>query len=545
MKMLKIASGILVGLVVLMGLNALTAAADQPVAKVIARGAAFHGTNGLRFDKNDRLYIASVTSRTIFVMDPDSGKILDRIGPDRGVESPDDIVFGPDGSLYWAAISIGEVGRLTPEGKKVTVAQVGRGVDPITFSKDGRLFVSRCFYGAGLYEIDPNGIKPPRVIDEKVVNLNGFDFGPDGKLYGPLFVPNGKVVAYDVDSGAVRTVAEGFVEPGAAKFDAQGRLYVVDYGGGKVYRVNAANGAKTEVATLEVGLDNLAFDSKGRLFVSNNNTGGIWEVKSDGTVRTVSPGGMTQVGGIAVLPRPDGESVYVASNYSISEFDGATGKPRSFVQVPMLMSPLRSPVNAAPDGTGLVLSSSSAVQVWNANTITVDITGVVSAVNAIRFQGDLVVAEYGNKPPRVARLSVTNPKQRTTLAEMKVPAGLAATTQDLWATDYAAGTVVQIVKAGQVLTPTAIVASGLKGPEGLAVAPDGSLLVVESQAGRLSRIALPGGTVSTVVEGLEVGEAGSPTALPTARLDSVAVGPSGAIYVGGGNANVLYRIDLR
>ena len=29
------------------------------------------------------------------------------------------------------------------------------GVNPITFSGDGRLFVSQCFFGTNLYEVDP------------------------------------------------------------------------------------------------------------------------------------------------------------------------------------------------------------------------------------------------------------------------------------------------------------------------------------------------------------------------------------------------------
>ena len=146
----------------------------------------------------------------------------------------------------------------------------------------------------GLYELDPNGVKPPRAIDEKLVDFNGFDFGPDGKLYGPIFI-GGKLVSIDVDSGAMRTVAEGFMMPAAAKFDAQGRLFALDQAGGKVYLVNPASGEKTVYATIEPGLDNLAFDSKGRLFVSNANTAAIYEVRADGTVRTVSPGGFIDV----------------------------------------------------------------------------------------------------------------------------------------------------------------------------------------------------------------------------------------------------------
>lgn len=519
--------------------------AQTPGPRVIAHGAPLHGANGLYFDQNDRLHIASVAGREIVVMNPDSGKILDRIGIERGVESPDDLTFGPDGSLYWTALFTGEVGKLTPEGEKVVVAQGLMGVNPITFSADGRLFVARDFLGNGLYELDPNGVQPPRPIDETLVGLNAFDFGPDGKLYGPLFY-DGKLVSIDVDTGAMLTVAEGFTVPVAAKFDAQGRLFVLDQTEGQVLQVDPANGTKSVYATIEPGLDNLTFDSKGRLFVSNANTGAIYEVRANGIVRRVSRGGFTDVGGIAVLQRARSESVYVPSTFAVTELNGRTGQQLSLIQSLLGVSPLHSPMTIAPDGTQLILSSwfGNAIQVWDpaTNAVSLSITDLAVPLNAIRFQGDIVAAELGTTPARVVRISAADPAQRTTLAEMIVPAGLAATAQDLWATDWAAGTVVQIVKEGQQLTPPVVVATGLQGPEGLAVAPDGSLLVVEAAAGRLSRISLPDGTVSTVAAGLELGAAGPPTMPPTWMLDSVAVGPSGAIYVGGDKANVLYRI---
>jgi sugar lactone lactonase YvrE len=512
---------------------------------VIARGTLIKGANGLYFDKHDRLHIASVIGREIIVMDPNNGKILERIGPGRGVDTPDDLTFGPDGSLYWTAIMTGEVGRLTTEGKKVTVARGLPGVNPITFSDDARLFVARDFMGDGLYELDPDGAKPPRPINEKLVNLNGFDFGPDGRLYGPIF-SGGKIISIDVDSTAMRSVAEGFKTPSAVKFDAQGRLFALDQAQGKVFLVNMTNGQKTEYATIEPGLDNLAFESRGRLFVSNANTGAIYEVSADGKVRTVSPGGMTSVAGLAILPRADGESVYVSTIFGVVELDGSTGKQRSFVHSLLSSSALRMPMTLAADGRRLVTSSllGNAVQVWDpaTNAVLVEYTDLASPTNAIRFQGDIVVAEMGAKPPRVVRISAANPTIRTTLAELRVPVGLAATAQDLWATDWAAGTVVQIVKAGQRLTPPAVVASGLGGPEGMAVAPDGTLLVVESQVGKLSRINLQSGAVSSVAEKLELGLPGIAN-MPSWILDGVVVGPSGAIYVGGDKANVVYRIQ--
>jgi DNA-binding beta-propeller fold protein YncE len=103
--------------------------------------------------------------------------------------------------------------------------------------------------------------------------------------------------------------------------------------------------------------------------------------------------------------------------------------------------------------------------------------------------------------------------------------------------------VLQIVADGKQLSEPTPVATGLSSPEGLAVTPGGNLLVVEAGAGRLSLINTRTGEVSTVAEGLELGAEGPPGMPPTWLFNGVAVGPSGAIYVTGDKANVLYRIE--
>jgi glucose/arabinose dehydrogenase len=97
---------------------------------------------------------------------------------------------------------------------------------------------------------------------------------------------------------------------------------------------------------------------------------------------------------------------------------------------------------------------------------------------------------------------------------------------------------------GSPLAPPRVVATEPAAPEGLAVAPDdSSLLVVEGGAGRLVRIELATGRLSTVADGLALGAQGIPGLVPTWSFNGVAVGPSGAVYVSGDKANVLYRLD--
>ena len=57
--------------------------------KEIWRGSVLNGPNGLYVHPNGNVYAASVFGNEITVQDPRNGKILDRIGPERGVNGPD------------------------------------------------------------------------------------------------------------------------------------------------------------------------------------------------------------------------------------------------------------------------------------------------------------------------------------------------------------------------------------------------------------------------------------------------------------------------
>ena len=149
--------------------------------RVLATGSSFQGTNGLHFGPDGLLYVASVVTPAIAAIDVDTGEVIRRLGPESLVRGPDDLIFGPDGSLYWTDISIGDVGRLAPDGTASVIASPGPGVNPITVSDDGRLFVSQCFFGDKLFEVDPLGKDEPRLITDKLgtrCGLNGMDWGP-------------------------------------------------------------------------------------------------------------------------------------------------------------------------------------------------------------------------------------------------------------------------------------------------------------------------------------------------------------------------------
>ena len=508
------------------------------ITRVLARGSPIHGANGMYFGPDGYLYIASFSEGKIIVMDADSGRIIKRIVPEMGMDSPDDLTFGPDGSLYWTSLASGRVGKMTPDGTQSLLVQLPPGPNPITFSDDGRLFVGLCFLGEGLYEIDPEGIDPPHLIITNTGTLNAFDFGPDGYLYGPIYNED-KVVKIDVDSGEMWDFADDFGGTAAVKFDSLGRMYVAGPGAGTVTRMDLDSGERQVVAHLTPGLDNLAFDGRGRLFVSNAEEGSIVEALPNGKGRPVSPGGMISPGGIALLTDGNGrESLFVTDLFTLRQFNAQTGQQLSVERG--LMWSLHT---ASPDGANVLVTSwmDNAVHVYDPATRTLLDTRLdfLGPMNAIRFQGDLVVSELGTSS--VVRSS--GPGDRQVLATLGLPVGLAATEDDLWVADWAIGAVFQLIQDGNpVLIP---VTFGLVNPEGLAVAPDGNLLVVESGAGRVSKIDLATGTVTPYVEGLKLGMPAMDSMPPFWIYNGIAVSPSGAIFVSGDIANVIYRIDER
>ena len=262
----------------------------EATMEVIASGANLAGANGLGIGPDGLLYVASVLGSSITVLNPDTGEIVEIFYADDGVIGPDDLAFGADGSWYWTSIITGEVAVFLATGERVVAAQLTPGVNPITFSDDGRLFVSQCFFGTNLYEIDPAGVRQARLMSDELgpgCGLNGMDWGPDGRLYGPRWF-NHEIVSFNVNDNSMRTEVSGLNTTAAVKFDQQGRLHVLDTSTGAVLRVESDE--LVEVAKFTPGLDNIVFDQQGRLFVSSFTDGFVKRVDLDGSVTELQPG---------------------------------------------------------------------------------------------------------------------------------------------------------------------------------------------------------------------------------------------------------------
>ncbi len=515
--------------------NAEKNVAAAPVLTTIATGANIAGTNGIAFSADNKLYAASVIGSTISIIDPETGEMLKTLTAEDGVVGPDDIAFGADGSYFWTSILTGEVAGFTPDGYKVVAAQLTPGVNPITFSDDGRLFVSQCFFGTGLFEVDPKGIAEPRVIAEDLgpgCGLNGMDWGSDDRLYGPRWF-RGEVVSFNVDDNTMRLEASGFTTPAAVKFDKQGILHVLDTGTGEIVKVEGDK--KTVVASLSQGLDNFAFDKDNRLFVSSFTDGFIQRVEADGSLTTLQPGGLAHPGGITLL---NGELV-VADLHAIRFFDPASGEETQVQRNVLGMGKMGGALNLSTDNDKLILVSwvDGDIRVWDpvAMEVVERHDGLAGPVAAVRYAGKIIATEHGTN----TIIGLDN-NGRTQYMSIDAPTGLASSDGSLYVTSRSEGKIYKIGADNSMLDEPTLVVQGLTDPEGLTIVGD-EFVIVQGSDGQIVATDPKGEgkTLATIAAGTEAASADQP---PSMVFNGVTAMPDGTLYATGETNRVLYRL---
>lgn len=515
-------------------------ASETPVAapanlETLATGANISGANGIHFGPDGQLYITSVIGSDLSIMDPITGDIMKRYGLADGVMGPDDVAFGPDGSYYWTSILTGQVAGVDANGNSVIAAQLPPGPNPITFSDDGRLFVSQCFLGTNVYELDPAGLEPARLIADDLgpgCGLNGMDWGPDNRLYGPRWFV-GEVISIDVDTGDRRVEASGFTTPAAIKFDSAGILHVLDTATGDLIRVE--NGEKTTLATLTPGLDNFAFDADDTPFISSYTDGFIKRLNSDGSVTEMQPGGMSHPGGLAAVD----DIIWVADVHAIRGFDRQTGDEVLTQRNIVGVGDMGGTLNLAADGDNLILTSwfDGDVRIWNPKEQrrVAHYSGLSAPVAAIRYAGAIAIAEHGSGSVNLHTEDAVVPLANG----LSAPTGLVADDGALYVSDRAKGQILKIAEDGAALEQAEIRVDGLEAPEGF-VFTDTGIVVVEAAAARLIHIA-PDGTRRELAD-LPPGSPSLPGLPPSQIFNGVAVDKDGNLFVTGEAERVLYRL---
>jgi sugar lactone lactonase YvrE len=525
---------------IVLGNTAGASAQTYEVTKLVP-GSAFHGVHGLGIDKSGRLFAGSVAGAALYEVDRTNGTAKIAVPSPEGMS--DDIAFAPDGTMAWTAFLTGDLYSRKGDGPVKKLASGLPGINSLAFRKDGRLYATQVFLGDALYEIDVEGVKPPRKIMEKMGGLNGFEFGPDDMLYGPLWF-KGQVARVDVDKAELSVVADGFKIPAAVNFDSKGNLFVVDTALGQLVRVDPKTGAKKMVAQLKPSLDNLAIDDKDRIFVSNMADNGIQEVDPEtGAAKQIIIGKLALPGGIGVVSDGGKDTIYVADVFAYRTVDGTTGEVSEPARMHADGVTLEYPMSATANGDDVLLSSwfTGTVQLIDRKTgKTRDMLHDFKAPHdAVRLgDGSILVNELGSKS--LVRASGEHGKDRTVvIGGLEGPVGLVAGSGGtVYLTEAFAGLVSKVEANGE----KTVIAKDLKGPEGIALAPDGKLIVAEVGAKRIIQIDPANGSVTEIAANLPIGLPAAPGGLPSNIPTGVGVGATGVIYFSSDIENAIYKV---
>lgn len=517
-------------------LLAATSAPAQTITKLVP-GSAFHGVHGIRFSPTGELYAGSVAGQTLYAVDVETGAVRVVEGPPQGMA--DDIAFGPDGQVVWTAISDNTVYTRRGAGPVEVLAKDMPGANSVATSRDGkRLFLGQVFAGDGVWELDFAGVKPPRRITGPIGGFNSFSVGPDGALYGPLWF-KGQIARIDPDTGQVSVVAEGFQTPAAAKFDSKENLWVIDTKIGVLYRVDIKTGSKTKIAQLSTSLDNIAIGPDDRIFVSNMADNGIQEVNTiTGAKRQVVRGTLAFPSDIDVRSEGGLDTIYVADVFAYRSVNGSSGAVSDIARMHG-DAELEYPTAVSVGGVHVILTSgvAGAVQVMDrvsGRRLKV-LEGFKGPADAVELPGgDLLVLEQGTGD----LIRVSGEARRTVAHGLKSPTGMArANNGTIYVADAGAGRIARVnLASGAVST----FASGFKRPTRVAVGPAGRVVVLDVGARAVFEVGAKGAR-RVLAKDLAVGQ------LPgnTPWGAGVAIGAGGDVYVASDVENAIYKISRK
>jgi sugar lactone lactonase YvrE len=429
----------------------------------------FPGCNGATIGLDGALYVVHTGDGTTTRIDLNTMKATRFVPPYAGTFITDDITSDDKGNFYSTGTTpmVGEVYRLDQNGMKTVIAKGLIAPNGIQYNKrTGRLFTTECFQANRVFELDPTGVKEPRLlVKENVIPVpEGFGFDPDTN---DLIIPDmgtGKILRVNPDTGDITTIAEKFAAPIALKVGPDKMAYFPELGGA-VYRLSLDGQKREKLAQLPPGLDNLAITPEGRLFITSYWDATIYEVATDGSgkFKTLFPKGPNTINGILVK----NNKVLISDAIMIRSVEKGKYAPTKLNAWAAHHMPL--PIGLA-DGPG--------EQVFWPDSVN----------NAVAI-GDPAKGEFkaiagGLNRPMAVLMSKSEPK--------------------IYVAEYGAG---QITEVSLADGSKKALATGLEGPLAIAII-DNTLYVVEGKPGRISKVDLASGNKEVFIAGV-VGKVGA------------------------------------
>ena len=511
--------------------------AGRAEAVTLVEGTRLHGIQGLVWGPDGHLYAGSISGQRISRIDPVSGSVSEIVGPPHG--EADDLAISPDGALAWTAIVAGEL-RFKAHGGSVQVLASGLpAINPVTFGPAGQIYFGQLGPVNTLYEIHPKGDREARLITREADQLNSFEVGADGRLYGP-FWERGVLVAIDPKSGAIDRLATVPGTPSAISLDARGRLVSIDYNSGALRRTDPKTGQIELVATLEPPNDNLAVGADGTIYVSDTARSGIVAVDPDsGAQRRLLPGEFSTVGGLDLATLDGREAIVAADSTGYRYVDPRTGA----VVRPRFDMSLGGSTDVAVATDWVVTTD---VRLGRLRKIDRRTRALLEEIKDLRApmgvrvleDGSIVFVEYA-----AGALSVLHGGVRRVIARgLRGPVGIAGGGHgSVLVSEHDAGEITSVDLADGTRR---VIARGLDRPEGLAMMADGRIAVAETGRSRVVAIDPATGSIAELAASLPFGTNAILTPPAVGMPAGIVVDRAGTIYVSCDGDNSVRRITV-
>ena len=513
-----------------------------PAVEVAVPGSLIQAIEGIDVGPDGLIYGTSIHGRAVYRINPETGQVTFAVPSPYG--ESDDVAIGEAGSpvegwLAWTAYSSGEIRIQRPGGMPEVVATGLPRVNPIAFREDGRLVFAQSSRSGdnGLWELDFAKGTPRRLVAANKWRLNGFDFGPDGRLYAPSFRQN-ELLAIDIETGESEVIANDVGLIAALKVDGDGNLWSVDFATGDLYFTQIETGRSRIVTQFTPPLDNLAIAPNGVIYVAELAVGGVSGFDPEtGAKWSVTSAAFTVPLGMTTTTHEGKEAILVADPFGYRFLDPETHKVTR--EAEMWFKGRSSAI--AANGRHIVTTDVDSRVVTIIDRRTSEVLFETDQLQAPRgvvltSTGDAIVADA--QTGQLMRLA--NGVLEEVASGLAEPVALALENdKSILVSEVGTGTISRIDLASGIRTQ---LVSSLYDPLGIALLPDGRLAIAEAGMGSVTAINLANGGRSTLARGLRI-------ARPDHRIASnapvgIAVDQEGAMFVSSGGDNSVIKIIL-
>lgn len=422
---------------------------------------------------------------------------------------------GPDGRIYVAQVTGSQISALDIDtgGIEIISAKGGDIIAPddVAFDPNGNLYATEVMDGRVSVR-DTSGTS--RVLRDDVPSANGITFH-QGRLFIGECREGGRLMEFDLNGGALRILLDDVPSPNAMEVGPDGLLYFPVMGANQIWRIHP-DGGSVEVVAGDLGVpDAVKFDADGFIVSTQVASGQVLRIDPRNGEQTLlaqlTPGldNLTFVGDRLFVSNFTGQITEVLDGQTRTLLDGGLNWPLD--------------LTVGPDGSLYVA----------------DGTYFYRVDGALQTVGMLFSPGYPGFL-RGVTASGTGEFVVTTAGD-------------------------QVVRYRPEASESEVLADGVDQPYGVALAPDGTPVVVEQGAGRLLAVR-PGG-IEVLATGLEtpVGVAIGPDGAPlvsvsggVVRVTSVSVTPlvdglhtpqgllvrDGALYIVDAGTKELIGYDL-